>query len=118
MIVEPSSSPLGNRGLSRNRRACAPLDEGVSSRSMISELERVALTVNLPELGLTAGGVGAVAHVFKGGQRFWVEFTTFDGSAVRVTKVSAAQIRPLSRNEISIRDILFSKANGEGKTIN
>jgi len=29
-----------------------------------------------------------------------VEFTTFDGSTVAVTKVSADQIRPLSRGEI------------------
>ncbi len=67
---------------------------------MISELDCVALTANLPEHGLTAGDVGAVVHVYKGGKNFTVEFTTFDGSTVAVTKVSAAQIRPLSRNEI------------------
>jgi hypothetical protein len=67
---------------------------------MIAELDCVALTANLPEHGLAAGDVGAVVHVYKGGQSFMVEFTTFDGSTVAVTKVSAAQIRPLSRNEI------------------
>jgi len=67
---------------------------------MISELDCVALTANLPEHGLTAGDVGAVVHVYKGGKSFTVEFTTFDGSTVAVTKVSGAQIRPLSRNEI------------------
>ena len=67
---------------------------------MISELDCVALTANLPEHGLTAGDVGAVVHVYKGGKSFAVEFTTFDGSTIAVTKVSAAQIRPLSRNEI------------------
>jgi hypothetical protein len=67
---------------------------------MIAELDCVALTANLPECGLTAGDVGAVVHVYKGGKNFMVEFTTFDGSTVAVTKVSAAQIRPLSRNEI------------------
>jgi hypothetical protein len=67
---------------------------------MISELDSVALTVNLPEHGLTAGDVGAVVHVSKGGKRYMVEFTTFDGATVAVTKVSDAQIRPLSRNEI------------------
>jgi hypothetical protein len=67
---------------------------------MISELDCVALTANLPEHGLTAGDVGAVVHVYKGGKSFAVEFTTFDGSTIAVTKVSASQIRPLSRNEI------------------
>lgn len=67
---------------------------------MIAELDSVALKVNLPEHGLTAGDVGVVVHVFKGGKRFMLEFTTFAGSTVAVTKVFAAQIRPLSRNEI------------------
>jgi hypothetical protein len=67
---------------------------------MIAELDNVALTVNLPEHGLTAGDVGAVVHVYKSGKGFMIEFTTFDGSTVAVTKVSDAQIRPLSRNEI------------------
>jgi hypothetical protein len=48
----------------------------------------VALAVNLPKHGLAAGDVGAVVHVYKGGKRFMVEFTTFDGSTVAVTKVS------------------------------
>lgn len=67
---------------------------------MIAELDCVALTENLPEHRLTAGDVGAVVHVGKGGKNFLVEFTTFDGSTVAVAKVSAAQIRPLSRKEI------------------
>jgi hypothetical protein len=67
---------------------------------MISELDTVALTVKLPEHGLAAGDVGAVVHVYKGGKSFMVEFTTFDGSTVAVTKLSDAQIRPLSPNEI------------------
>jgi hypothetical protein len=44
--------------------------------------------------------VGDVVHVYKGGKSFMVEFTTFDGATVAVRKVSAAQIRPLSGNEI------------------
>lgn len=67
---------------------------------MISELDCVALTANLPEHGLTAGDVGTVVHIYKGGESFTVEFTTFDGSTVALAKVSAAQIRSLSHNEI------------------
>ncbi len=67
---------------------------------MIAELDCVALTADLPEHGLAAGDVGAVVHVCKGGKSFLVEFTTFDGATVAVTKVPASRIRPLSRNEI------------------
>jgi hypothetical protein len=67
---------------------------------MIAELDSVALTVNLPEHGLAAGDVGAVVHVYEGGAQFMVEFTTFTGSTVAVTKVTGAQIRPLLRDEI------------------
>lgn len=67
---------------------------------MIAELDCVALTADLPEFGLAAGDVGAVVHIYKGGKSFMIEFTTFDGATVAVTKVTAAQIRPLSRKEI------------------
>ena len=67
---------------------------------MIAELDRVALTADLPEHRLAAGDVGAVVHVYKDGAEYMVEFTTFDGTTVAVAKVSAAQIRSLTRNEI------------------
>ena len=67
---------------------------------MIGELDCVALTTDLPEHGLAAGDVGAVVHVYKDSREFMVEFTTFDGRTVAVTKVSADQVRPLARNEI------------------
>jgi len=67
---------------------------------MTTELDCVALTVDLPEHGLAAGDVGAVVHAYKGGQNFMVEFTTFEGKTVALAKVSADQIRPLSPNEI------------------
>jgi photosystem II stability/assembly factor-like uncharacterized protein len=67
---------------------------------MIAELDCVALTVNVPEHGLTIGDVGAVVHVYDGGKNFMVEFTTFNGSTVALTKVSDSQIRALERNEI------------------
>jgi uncharacterized protein DUF4926 len=67
---------------------------------MVAELDCVALTADLSPRGLAAGDVGAVAHAYKGGKTFMVEFTTFDGTTVAVTKVTASQIRPLSRKEI------------------
>ena len=67
---------------------------------MIAELDCVALTVDLPEHGLAVGDVGAVVHAYKDGETFMVEFTTFDGRTVAVTKISAGQIRAIGRNEI------------------
>ena len=67
---------------------------------MIKELDCVALKVALPEHGLAAGDVGAVVHVYGEGRGCMVEFTTFDGKTVALTKVSPDQIRPLAPNEI------------------
>lgn len=67
---------------------------------MIKELDCVALAVALPEHGLAVGDVGSVVHVFEGGRKFMVEFTTFEGVTVALAKVSAGQIRALARNEI------------------
>jgi hypothetical protein len=67
---------------------------------MIKELDCVAFKAALPEHGLAAGDVGAVVHVFKSGESFTVEFTTYDGTTVALVKVSADQIRPLARKVI------------------
>ena len=67
---------------------------------MIKELDVVALKVALPEHGLAAGDLGAVVHVYPEGRGFMVEFTTFDGTTVALTKVSSDQVRPLAANEI------------------
>jgi alcohol dehydrogenase YqhD (iron-dependent ADH family) len=63
-------------------------------------LDPVVLTADLPDRELAAGDVGAVVHVYEGGHSYQVEFTTYDGRTVAVTKVSAAQIRPLGSKEI------------------
>ena len=67
---------------------------------MIKDLDCVALAADLPEHGLTVGDVGAVVHVYEGGHSYQVEFTTYDGRTVAVTKISADQIRPLGSKEI------------------
>ncbi len=67
---------------------------------MIAELDCVALTTALPEHGLAAGDVGTVVHAYNGGDKFMVEFTTYDGTTVAVAKVTAEQIRALGRNEV------------------
>lgn len=67
---------------------------------MISELDCVALKVDLPEHSLAAGDVGAVVHVYPGGHAYEVEFVTFEGGTVAVVKIDASQIRPLTRRDI------------------
>jgi len=67
---------------------------------MIKELDCVVLTADLADVGLTAGDVGAVVHVYEGGRSYQVEFTTYDGRTVAVAKVSGDQIRPLGSQEI------------------
>ena len=67
---------------------------------MIKELDCVVLTTDLAEVGLAVGDVGAVVHAYKDGHSYQVEFTTYDGRTVAVTKLAAGQIRPLKSREI------------------
>ena len=68
---------------------------------MIQELERVALTVDLPAYGLEQGDMGTVVLVHRGGEGYEVEFITLDGETVGLLSLFAAQVRPLGRREIS-----------------
>ncbi len=68
---------------------------------MIHEHDCVVLTHDLPVVGLVAGDVGTVVHVHQGGSAFEVEFVTMTGRTVAVTTVSASQLRPVSRQDIS-----------------
>jgi hypothetical protein len=68
---------------------------------MIEELERVALTVELPEHGLSVGDIGMVVHVYSGGKGYEVEFVTLNGDLIALVSVYPDQIRPLDRNEIA-----------------
>ncbi len=51
----------------------------------IEELECVALTERLDELGLEPGDIGTVVLVHRGGEGYEVEFTTLDGETLAVT---------------------------------
>jgi len=68
---------------------------------MIKELERVVLTVPVPNEGLETGDVGTVVHAYGDGEAFEVEFTTLDGHTAAVVTVEASQVRPVSRREIT-----------------
>lgn len=67
---------------------------------MIEELERVALTQDLPEQHLKAEDVGMVVHVYGKGQGYEVEFVTLKGDFVALVAVQAAHIRRIAEDEI------------------
>ena len=74
---------------------------------MIKEHERVVLKVNLPAEKLEAGDVGTVVHVYGDGLAYEVEFTTLDGSTAAVVTVEAANVRPVSKRDIThVREML------------
>ena len=67
---------------------------------MIPELERVVLTIDLPEEGLVRGDVGTVVLV-HGDEGYEVEFVTLDGETVAVVTLSTSQVRPVVPYEIA-----------------
>jgi hypothetical protein len=74
---------------------------------MIKEHERVVLKTNLPKEKLEAGDVGTVVHIYRDGLAYEVEFTTLDGSTAAVVTVEAANVRPVSKRDIThVREML------------
>lgn len=67
----------------------------------IKEHERVILTRTMPRERLEAGDVGTVVHVYRDELAYEVEFTTLDGRTAAVVTVEAADVRPVSRHEIT-----------------
>ena len=68
---------------------------------MIKELERVALTADLPKHGLVKDDVGTVVFVYPGGKGFEVEFFSLTGGTIAVATVDAAQVRALTTREVT-----------------
>jgi hypothetical protein len=68
---------------------------------MISEHDRVVLTVGLPDIGLAAGDIGTVVHVYPDGRAFEVEFVALDGETVAVATLTSQQIRHVAPKEIA-----------------
>ena len=67
---------------------------------MIAELDRIALTRELPDAGLSTGAVGAVVHVYEDGQAYEVEFVTFSGESIGVFTVKSENVRELKEEEL------------------
>ena len=67
---------------------------------MYKLLDRVALTVDLPDDGLVAGDVGTVVDITSNGKNVSLEFFNFAGQTVAVVLVSIDDVRPVNANEV------------------
>ena len=68
---------------------------------MLNEHERIGLTKSLPALGLEAGDVGTIVHVYPDGQAYEVEFVALDGHTTAVATIEANHVRPVSRKDMT-----------------
>ena len=68
---------------------------------MVSELERVALTVDLPAHHLKTGDMGTVVDITTDGQEITIEFFTLDGETHAVVPVTPDQVRRVGGKEIA-----------------
>jgi len=55
----------------------------------------------VPVEGLEAGDVGTVAHIYRDGLAYEVEFTTLDGKTAAVVTLEAAHVRLVGKHEIT-----------------
>lgn len=67
----------------------------------IKEHDCVVLTADLPAEKLKAGDVGTVVHLHKNGSAYEVEFMTLAGETIAVATVEAADVRPISKRDVS-----------------
>ena len=68
---------------------------------MIQEHERAVLTADLDDLGLCAGDVGTVIHVYPEAAAYEIEFFTLDGNTFAVATVEATKVRPVDVREMT-----------------
>jgi hypothetical protein len=73
--------------------------------AMISELETVALTCDVPEHALVSGDIGTVVHVYPSGDAVEVEFVRGDGITLAVLTLRNTDIRPLTADMLHARRI-------------
>ncbi len=67
---------------------------------MIREHDSVVLTRDLPAIGLVAGDVGVVVHVYDNGSGYEVEFMRYDGKTIAVETLEAADIRGVGTRDV------------------
>ncbi|MFB2981495.1 DUF4926 domain-containing protein [Microseira sp. BLCC-F43] len=73
---------------------------------MIAELDRVALTTDLPEYSLRTGDIGTVVLVHQEGLGYEVELIALTGQTVAIISLFSSQVRPIgdiTRSLICVR---------------
>jgi hypothetical protein len=73
---------------------------------MIKEHDRVVLRKPIPEQDLKMGDVGPVIHVHRKAEAFEVEFLTLHDETVGIATVTASQVRPVLKREITLARLM------------
>ncbi|MFB2896169.1 DUF4926 domain-containing protein [Aerosakkonemataceae cyanobacterium BLCC-F50] len=73
---------------------------------MITELDRVALTTDLPEYNLKTGDIGTVVLVHQEGLGYEVEFMTLTGKTITIISLFSSQVRAITDREIAQARVL------------
>lgn len=60
---------------------------------MIAEHDRIVLLRDIPEVGLLAGDVGTVVHIYRDDRAYKVAFTTLRGDTAAVATLPAGAVR-------------------------
>ena len=66
----------------------------------LAEMDRVVLTRDLPESGLSSGDVGVIVHVYDAGHAYEIEVFSLTGATVAVVTVSAGALRPVAHGDV------------------
>ncbi len=73
---------------------------------MITELDQVVLTTDLPEYNLKAGDIGTVVLVHQAGLGYEVEFMTLTGRPIVIISLFNSQVRVIGDREIAQARVL------------
>ena len=68
--------------------------------AMITEHASVVLTEDIAASGLQAGDVGVVAHIYRQGAAYEVEFMTLDGGTLAIETLEAGQVREAGSRDV------------------
>jgi len=66
----------------------------------MEEHQTVVLTRDDPDSGLKRGDIGAVVHIYAGGDAHEVEFVSGDGKTIALLTLGKNDIRPIGNREI------------------
>ena len=69
-------------------------------RTVLSELDLVALHHEAPAHGLVAGDVGTIVHIYGDGEAYEVEFASADGRTLAVMTLDDDEVEPVTGPQI------------------